>query len=154
MNALELGCGKNPNRELCTVFHDMVKHSDFVTYVCNLNEIPWVLPDAEFDLVYSNQVMEHLKVDIKVWMDELWRILKPSGKIIIRVPHFSNPHFFIDPTHYRWFSEGTLDYFDRTTLRGGLYGTIYWSDSTRWWSKLKEYRIEGDVIFEMRKELV
>jgi len=151
MKRLELGCGKNPNREVCNVFHDMIKHSEFVTYTCDLNTLPWNLPHEEFDLVYSNQVMEHMKVDVKDWMDELWKILKVGGKAIIRVPHFTNPNFFIDPTHRRWFSEGTLDYFDKSTLRGDLYGKIYWPTSQFWWRKLKEYRIEGDVVFEMEK---
>jgi SAM-dependent methyltransferase len=151
MRNLELGCGKNPNREICNVFHDIIKHSEFVNYTCDLNQFPWTLPQGEFDLVYSNQVMEHMKADVKDWMDELWKILKVGGRTIIRVPHFTNPHFFIDPTHHRWFSEGTMDYFDKTTLRGDLYGKIYWSKSRFWWRKLKEYRIEGDVIFEMQK---
>lgn len=151
MKRLELGCGKNPNREVCNVFHDMNKHSEFVTYTCDLNRLPWSLPHEEFDLVYSNQVMEHLKADVKDWMDELWKILKVGGKAIIRVPHYTNENFYIDPTHRRWFSEGTLDYFDKTTLRGDLYGKIYWPTSPFWWRKLKEYRIEGDVIFEMEK---
>jgi hypothetical protein len=57
MKALELGCGLNPNVDLCNVFHDQSKHSDFVTYAFDLNTLPWLTPPEEFDLVYSNQVM-------------------------------------------------------------------------------------------------
>lgn len=44
-------------------------------------------------------------------MKELWRISKNGAKIKIIVPYFSHPISFQDPTHKRFFTLKTFDYF-------------------------------------------
>jgi SAM-dependent methyltransferase len=50
---------------------------------------PW--PDASFDVVIANQVLEHLK---NVWlpMSEMARVLKPGGHMIFSVPNLASLH--------------------------------------------------------------
>jgi SAM-dependent methyltransferase len=42
-------------------------------------------PDASFDLIICNHVLEHVGDDRRA-MRELWRALKPSGRAILQVP--------------------------------------------------------------------
>lgn len=46
-------------------------------------EIPF--PDATYDLVTHIEVLEHIEDDKKV-VSELWRVLKPGGRLILSVP--------------------------------------------------------------------
>ena len=48
-------------------------------------------PDATFDLVVANQVLEHVK-EIFFITAEIARILKPQGKFIIGVPNLASLH--------------------------------------------------------------
>ncbi len=43
------------------------------------------LEDCSFDLIWCSHVLEHIPEDIKA-MSELYRVLKPGGKMIIQVP--------------------------------------------------------------------
>ena len=44
-------------------------------------------------------------------IEELHRISKPNGTIYILCPHFSSASAFLDPTHKKFFSNRTFDYF-------------------------------------------
>lgn len=46
------------------------------------------------------------------FMDEVWRILKPGGEFVIRVPYAGTVGFYQDPTHINPISEATWYYFD------------------------------------------
>jgi len=47
--------------------------------------------DDSFDLITSNQVMEHVPDDIQGFR-ECWRTLKPRGRLIFTVPLYDTPH--------------------------------------------------------------
>ena len=60
------------------------------TYVCDLCErIP--VEDARFDYVLFNQVLEHVPYPRKA-LGELFRVLKPGGKLLCTVPLFYEEH--------------------------------------------------------------
>jgi hypothetical protein len=44
-------------------------------------------------------------------MAELHRVTRPTGRIEIIVPHFSNPYGYSDPTHVRFFGVYSFFYF-------------------------------------------
>jgi len=52
------------------------------------------LPDATFDIAFSNQVLEHLHPeDAREHLQQVYRLLKPGGCYICIVPHrFTGPH--------------------------------------------------------------
>ena len=50
-------------------------------------------------------------------MDELYRILKPGGKIKIRVPHYNFVESWADPTHVNHYSYMTFFYFTKDLKR-------------------------------------
>ncbi len=46
------------------------------------------------------------------FMDEVWRILKPGGEFMFRVPYAGTIGYYQDPTHINNISEATIYYFD------------------------------------------
>lgn len=54
-------------------------------HITSSSEYNYPIPAEKFDVVVSGQVMEHVK-KIWIWMDELKRITKPGGVIILIVP--------------------------------------------------------------------
>ncbi len=58
--------------------------------VANL-EKKWPLPSNHFDVVISNQVIEHI-IDIDLFIEEIYRILKPGGYCVISTENLSSWH--------------------------------------------------------------
>jgi len=71
------------------------------------------VPDGWISEVFASHFLEHID-DAEALLAELARVLAPGGRLELVVPHFSNPHFWSDPTHRRSFGLYTLAYF---TLR-------------------------------------
>ncbi|MCB9252400.1 MAG: class I SAM-dependent methyltransferase, partial [Flavobacteriales bacterium] len=68
------------------------------------------LEDRSVDEIRSNHVFEHLD-NFEQLMKEIHRVLKNDGIHRITVPHFSNPYYYSDYTHKRFFGLYTFDYF-------------------------------------------
>lgn len=62
------------------------------------------LPDAAFDLILSNSVLEHV-FDLDGLIRECFRVLAPGGAMLHRVDY--RDHFFKYPFHFLQFSEKT-----------------------------------------------
>ena len=58
--------------------------------VCDL-EKKWPLKSGSFDVVISNQVIEHLS-DIDHFIEEIYRVLKPGGYCVISTENLSSWH--------------------------------------------------------------
>jgi ubiquinone/menaquinone biosynthesis C-methylase UbiE len=71
--------------------------------------VPLPFKNEEFNEILCQDILEH--TDYVPILRELHRILKPGGKLIIRVPHFTSRNNFIDPTHKKLFSINTFDFF-------------------------------------------
>jgi len=76
----------------------------------DLVAFPWPIGNDEFDLVHCSHVLEHLPPTAKV-MAEIWRILKPGGRLFIECPHFSWVEAYRHPEHCHFFTAGSFDYF-------------------------------------------
>ncbi len=66
-------------------------------------------------------VLEHLQ-DIRKVMDELWRLLKPGGRLILYVPHFQA---LTHPEHRHAFHYNSFQMF--TPQSGERYTDRLWS---------------------------
>lgn len=44
-------------------------------------------------------------------MEELWRVCRPGGLVHILVPYYNAAGAFQDPTHVKFFTERTFEYF-------------------------------------------
>lgn len=154
-NTLNLGCGFDPMPK--AVNHDRKKHSPHVDISHNLDHLPWPWPASRFEYVFAFDVLEHLKLDVEQWMDELWRILAPAGALKMRLPAWDNPISYRDPTHVRVFHEETFDYWDPDKELWKSYGTYYFR--RQWWWKVvtvsrsnadPRYGV-GDLLFSLQK---
>lgn len=122
MDILNLGAGDHLIGN--AVNHDVVKHRPEIDVVWDLNEIPWPWPDNSFDQICARAVLEHLRPNLVVTLNECWRILRPKGTIFLKLPHWQSDISHQDPTHYWFFSVRSLDQFDPDTKRGQIY-TFY-----------------------------
>lgn len=90
-----------------------------VDVVHNLEALPLPFENESFDEILCQDVIEHLEY-IPV-IKEFYRILKNGGKVHIRVPHFSSPNSFADPTHKKFFSIKTFEFFAKDNFAGRNY---------------------------------
>jgi|SRR3989338_5434853 len=104
---LNLGCGKDVKEGYVNL--DNIKLGG-VDVVHDLNKFPYPFQDNHFDEIYTNHVLEHLTDLVRV-MKELYRITKNNGVIRIKVPYFNCQGAYQDPTHKRFFTYVTFDYF-------------------------------------------
>jgi len=56
--------------------------------LCNIEE-PLPFPESTFDAVLIGEVLEHLKHDV-VALENIRRVLKPAGKLIVSLPFFND----------------------------------------------------------------
>jgi len=83
-----------------------------VDVVCDFSHRPFPFKDNSFDEVYMSHILEHLP-DTMATMEEVHRIAKPSATVIVKVPHYKHSNAYKDPTHVRFFTEETFDYFGK-----------------------------------------
>lgn len=77
--------------------------------VCDL-ERPLPLATNSVGRVYAKSVLEHID-NLESLLAELTRVVQEEGEIYIYVPHWSNPFYYADYTHRRFFALGSFDYF-------------------------------------------
>jgi SAM-dependent methyltransferase len=87
----------------------------------DMNVFPWPIDDKSFDEVIAINILEHVE-DLVLVLNEIHRILKPSGKLYILVPHFTNYAAYVDPTHRQHLSYFSFDYFISGTSIEKDYG--------------------------------
>lgn len=68
--------------------------------IWDLDKFPWPVESSTFDEARLIHVIEHVG-DVIATMEELHRILKPGGQIVLETPHYTDFSSWCDPTH-RW----------------------------------------------------
>ena len=116
---LNLGCGENYQEQYVNVDWNTRAKADVYH---DLNVLPYPFPDAFFDEIRAFHVLEHLDKPFLV-MQELHRILKPSGRLHLRVPHFSRG--FTHAEHCHGFDVSFPQYFDPTFVKSGYFGVTF-----------------------------
>jgi len=148
---LELGAGANPHPR-ATIHHDRIIHSDWIDVAHDLTSFPWPWGDASVDAVIAIDVFEHLKdVEVQTWLDECWRILEPGGLLVMRLPAWTNPVSYRDPTHHRVFHQESFSYWDPDHDLYELFGRYYFLESDRWWKVRRVFREFEDLRFDLEK---
>ena len=108
MVKINLGCGKDIRKGWINV--DIIPLPN-IGIVHDLNETPYPFPDNYADYILMSHVLEHLD-DVVKTMEEIYRILKPKGKVEIIVPYYKAKDAYRDPTHKHFFTEDSMKYFD------------------------------------------
>jgi SAM-dependent methyltransferase len=107
---LDIGCGRHKLAGSVGLDHLAFPGVDVVS---DLNHcLPFA--DDTFEVVHSNQVLEHIPNIIGL-IHEIHRVVVPGGIVVAHVPYFRSSWAAIDPTHVRQFTLNSLDYFVRGT---------------------------------------
>jgi len=96
---IDLGCGKVPlyqaykdyiTDSLCVDWPASLHKNPFLDTECDLNlSLPF--QDEQFDTIVLSDVLEHISNPQQL-CDEMHRILKPDGKVVLNVPFFYKLH--------------------------------------------------------------
>jgi predicted SAM-dependent methyltransferase len=135
--ALDLGCGSS--KKLGYIGIDKLPLQG-VDIIADMETGLPFLPDDSVDEIYTSHFIEHID-NLELFLRECHRVMKPSGILNIYVPHFSNPYFYSDYTHKRFF---------------GLYTFLYFSDHNNkykrkvpdFYTDFKFHVIEQKLIFK------
>ena len=114
--------------------HDVFAHRPEINLEWDLDEIHWFDLSWESDLHYYDQqivnyydkiefisVIEHLVITPIQALNECWHLLKPSGELVVKYPHYKSETSYHDPTHRWHLTEHSLDYVDPSTQFGKDY---------------------------------
>ena len=113
---LNLGCGETNKDGYVNVDWNKLANPDVVH---DLNITPYPFTDNYFDLVEASHVLEHLDKPFRI-MKEIHRILKPGGKLLVKVPHFSRG--FTHAEHAHGFDITFPLYFNKNFTKSGYIG--------------------------------
>jgi SAM-dependent methyltransferase len=140
---LDLGAGPRP-RSGCYSLDQFDLPA--IDVVADLNQPFDQLPDNCAEYVFSSHALEHVEHLLPL-LGELHRITRPDGLIEIVVPHFSNPYYYSDPTHRRFFGLYTMNYFVPTELQPSARTVPNFYSQTR-------FRLEAIKLYFYRTSFV
>lgn len=113
---LKINLGGGPNRKEGFLNIDRLSLPE-VDVVADLSKgIP--LPDNSVNEIMALSILEHLD-DTCFIMEEMYRVCANNAKIVITVPYLKSTAAFKDPTHRRFFSERTFEYFNKSLVKQG-----------------------------------
>lgn len=107
MDKLNLGCGLKKLNNYINVDNRKSCEPDFVH---DLNIFPYPFSDNKFSEVLLDHVIEHLNDPLEV-LQELYRITKPDGVVLLNCPHFSGN--FVHPGHKAAISIHLFDFLNQ-----------------------------------------
>ena len=105
---LDIGCGPNKKND-GYIGIDML-NIDNVDIVGQVLIVLSKISTDSVDEIFTSHFLEHID-NLEEYLKEFSRVLKPNGKLVIKVPHFSNPYYYSDPTHKIFFGLYTMSYF-------------------------------------------
>ncbi|GAB3218732.1 methyltransferase domain-containing protein [Algoriphagus aestuariicola] len=112
-SVLELGPGETKQFEYC-IGLDMV-NKDSVDFVCDLSEGFSFIQDSCIDEIHTSHFLEHID-NLPLFLKEVFRVLKPGGRMVNVVPHFSNPYYYSDYTHKAFWGLYSISYFSKNSF--------------------------------------
>lgn len=104
--AIDIGCGRRRRPGVIGIDRVALPSVDIVA---DLERGLPFLADDSVDIVYADSFLEHVG-NYELLMRDIHRVCRPDGVIHVKVPHFSNPYYYSDYTHQRFFGLYTFDY--------------------------------------------
>lgn len=104
---LNLGSGTKSHAGFLNVDKVALENVDIIW---NLEETPLPFRTNSVSQIICEHVLEHI-VNYVPLLEELYRICKPGAKVRVMVPYFRYEAAYRDPTHVRFFTEHSFDYF-------------------------------------------
>lgn len=118
---LHVGCGRNILPGWVNLDAVPLPGVEVVADLGRCREVPLPLPDDHFDEFLLSHVIEHLPDPLPM-MQELWRVAKPSARMVIRCPHGGSDDAWEDPTHARPYFASSFAYFSQPFYWRADYG--------------------------------
>ena len=122
---LDIGCGENKQPGFFGIDKRDVPGVDCVH---DLETFPYPLPDDSCSIILGSHIVEHIKPWLMPdFMNELWRIMRPAGELMLSHPYGVNSGFVQDPTHCNPCNEATWMYFcpEMPKMLGGGPSPLY-----------------------------
>lgn len=130
---LDLACGNSKKEGFIGI--DISKNTQ-ADLICNLEDFTWSLFPAiedmmivydfldenyqiknnSIDEIFCSHYIEHVS-DLQSFANELYRIMKPKGKITFLAPYYSSIRAMQDPTHKNFISEATFLYWNKDWMQ-------------------------------------
>ena len=145
---LDVGCGINKQRGYIGM--DIVRHPK-VDIVHDVQKFPWPIDTNSCFQVLMSHLWEHIEPKFRFrLMDELWRIIRPEGQLLISAPYAGSWGDSAHPAHYKCPNEATFTFFDPDYP---LYQACSYKKPKPWKITRNEYDMRGcvEVIMEPRK---
>lgn len=140
---LDVGCGDAKQKNCVGMDRRARKGVDVVH---DAEVLPWPFEPGTFTRVVLSHVMEHLKPWLHVEiMDEIWRVMKPEGVVMLVMPYPNSHGHWQDPTHIKPWNETTARYFDPDCELYEVYKPKPWKIEGCAW------RNDGNIEFAFRK---
>lgn len=107
---LDLGCGENKQPGFVGLDKRGLAGVDIVH---DIEQFPLPLPNECCLQILASHLVEHIKPWLMIDLfDELWRISKIGGQLLVSMPYGVSRGFQQDPTHCNACNETTWEYFD------------------------------------------
>jgi len=122
MKILDLGCGsrkyKSNDAEDEVIGLDIDRNSE-ADVIHDLSKFPYPFENEKFDIIQASHILEHLDNPIE-FINEVQRILKKNGRLIIKVPHYSSATAvnFLEHKHFFNLSTFKTKYFTHFRVKG------------------------------------
>lgn len=135
---LSVGCGEHLQEGFVGIDIRDVKNPNYIKH--DIEVYPWPLPDECAHIVSAGMVIEHInpaKLGVIRFMDEIWRVTKTGGQLMISTPMAGSPMADTDPGHMRSYTEAFFYYFDPLHQSGfwQVYRPKPWKIKGLMWSK-------------------
>ena len=91
--------------------------------VWDLDQFPWPVESASFDQVRLIHVIEHVG-DVLRTMEEIHRILRPGGRLLMETPHYTDFSSWCDPSHKWHLNTYSFRYFGDDNAGYGYYSAV------------------------------
>lgn len=145
---LDVGCGIN--KQPGYIGMDMINHP-CVDIVHDVQEFPWPIDSNSCFQVLMSHLWEHIEPKYRFQvMDEIWRIMRPDGQLLIAAPYAGSWGDAAHPAHYGCPNEATFTFFDPDYP---LYKACSYKKPKPWKIIRNEYHMGGNIelILEPRK---
>ena len=146
---LDLGCGQFKQKGFVGL--DQYKQTG-VDIVHDIQQFPWPVPDNSCFQVLMSHIWEHIEPKYRFEvMDEVWRIIRHDGQLLLSCPYSGSFLEAAHPAHYMCPNEATFQFFDPDFQ---LWHSCSYKKPLPWKIVRSVFTLNGciEIILEPRKD--
>lgn len=143
---LNLGCGGDIKKGWTNVDGHPLPGVDVVH---DLDVYPWPFSDCSAEEIVASHVYEHVAKPVEFVL-ECWRVLRPGGGLKVVCPSWQSENAFTDPTHVRFVTPKTFDYWCDGEMLNDKLGAQFLGDQYKF-RKVRVRQHGGDLWFSLAK---